>query len=126
MSSSDLELYLTVTEGDADAEMLDRLTGRLMGDLRKLGVDSAERPSGGPAPEDAKGDPFTLGALALVAVPALAPKLVEFLQGFAQRGVDRVVKIRTPAGLEVEFTAKKKLSESELLTLVEKLASIQA
>jgi len=126
MTSSEIPLYLTITEADADAERLDELTGRLLRDLRELGAESVERPSGEAVPEGAKGDAFTLGALALVAVPAFLPKLVEFLQAWALRGESRTVKIKTPAGLEVEFTPEKKLSEAELLALVEKLAQTLA
>jgi len=123
MASTEIQLDLTVTEVDVDPEGLDELTGRLLRDLRELGAESVERPSGGAAPEGVKGDAFTLGALALVAVPAFLPKLVEFLQAWSLRGESRRVKIKTPAGLEVEFTPEKKLSEAELLALVEKLTA---
>jgi hypothetical protein len=125
MTPSKVQLDLTVTEADADAERLDELTRYLLRDLRDLGAESVERRSGGPTPEGAKGDPLTLGALALVAVPSFLPKLVEFLQAWSLRGESRTVKIKTPAGLEVEFTPEKKLSEAELLALVDKLAQTQ-
>lgn len=125
MTSSEIQLYLTITEAEADAESLDELTGRLLRDLRELGAESVERPSGEAVPEGTKGDAFTLGALALAAVPAFLPKLVEFLQAWALRGENRTVRIKTPAGLEVEFTPEKKLSEAEVLALVEKLAQAQ-
>jgi hypothetical protein len=116
----------TVTEEDTDPERLDELTRHLMRDLRDLGVESVERPSGGVVPEGAKGDPFTLGALALVAVPAFLPKLIEFLQAWSLRGEEsRKVKIKTPAGLELEFTPEKRLSGAELVALVEGLAQAQ-
>jgi hypothetical protein len=122
MALTEIQLDLTVTEAGADAERLDELTSRLLRDLRELGAESVERPSGGAVPEGAKGDPFTLGALALVAVPAFLPKLVEFLQAWSLRGEDRKVRVKTPAGLEVEFTPEKELSQAELLALVEKLS----
>ena len=127
MTSTEIQLHMTVTEEDADPERLDELTGRLLRDLRELGAESVERPSGGVTPEGAKGDTFTLGALALVAVPAFLPKLVEFLQAWSLRGESqgRRVKIKTPAGLEVEFTPEKKLSQAELVALVENLTQTQ-
>ena len=127
MTSTEIRLHLNVTEEDADPERLDELTGRLLRDLRELGAESVERPSGGVTPEGAKGDAFTLGALAMVAVPAFLPKLVEFLQAWSLRGESqgRRVKIKTPTGLEVEFTPEKKLSQDELVALVEKLAQTQ-
>ena len=126
MTSSEIPLYLTITETDADAESLDELTGRLLRDLRELGAESVERPSGEAAPEGAKGDAFTLGALALAAVPAFLPKLVEFLQAWALRGENRTVRVKTSTGLEVEFTPEKKMSEAEVLALVDKLAQTRA
>jgi len=127
MTSSEIQLHLTVIEEDADPERLDELTGRLLRDLRELGAESVERPSGGVTPEGTKGDAFTLGALALVAVPVFLPKLIDFLQAWSLRGESqgRRVKIKTPTGLEVEFTPEKKLSQAELVTLVEKLAQTQ-
>jgi hypothetical protein len=125
MISSEIQLDLTIAEVGVDSKRLDGLTIRLMKDLRELGVESVKRPSSGKVPEGAKGDPFTMGALALVAVPVILPKLIEFLQAWSLRGESRKVKIKTPAGLEVEFTPEKKLSEAELLALVKKLAQAQ-
>ncbi len=121
MTPNEIQYRLTVTEAGVDDEILDELTRRLMRDLRDLGAESVERPAGEPAPKGAKGGPFTLGALALVAVPAFLPKLVEFLQAWSLRGESRKLKIKTPAGLEVEFTPEKILSQDELLALVKKL-----
>ncbi len=121
MVSSEIELQLTLAETDADAERLDELTRSLMRDLHDLGVESVDRPSGEPAPEAAKGDPFTWGALALALVPALLPELVEFLRDWARRNEGRTVKIKMPTGLEVEFTPEGKLTETQLASLVEKL-----
>jgi len=123
MSPNEVQLQLTVAEADADEERLDTLTGYLLRDLRELGAESVERAPGEAPPEGAKGDPLTLGALALVAVPAFLPTLVEFVQAWSLRGGSRKVTIKTPAGLEVEFTPEKQLSQNELLALVEKLAA---
>ena len=121
-----VQLDLSLSEAEADAERLDRLTARLMRDLRDLGLESVERPPGAAAPKRAKGDPFTLGALALVAIPTMLPKLVEFLQAWSLRGESRKLIIKTPAGLEVEFTPERKLSEAEGLALVDKLSQVPA
>ena len=118
-----VQLDLSLSEAEADAERLDRLTARLM---RDLGLESVERSPGAAAPKGAKGDPFTLGALALVAIPTMLPKLVEFLQAWSLRGESRKLIITTPAGLEVEFTPERKLSEAELLALVDKLSQVPA
>jgi len=122
MASNPIQLQLNLSVDHADARRLDELTRYLSRDLKQLGVESVERsPSGEVTRHGAKGDPFTLGALALVAMPAFLPKLVEFLQAWSLRGENRSVKIKTPAGLEVEFAPEKRLSHQELLELVEKL-----
>jgi len=124
MTLSEIKLDLAITEADADAEILDELTHRLLRDLRDLGVESVERPSGEAVPEGAKGDPVTIGALILAVMPVVLPKLVEFMQAWALRGENRTVKIKT-AGFEVEFTPEKRLSQAEFAALVEKLSKAQ-
>ncbi len=123
MTSDEVQLHLTITEAGADAERLDELTGYLMRDLRDLGAESVERAAGQPAPEGAKGDSFTWGALTLVAVPSFLSQLVGFLQAWSLRGESCRVKIKTPAGLEVEFTPESRLTQDELLALVEELTA---
>jgi len=119
---TEIRLDLSISEAGADAAWVDELTTRLMRDLRDLGTESVERQTGGVVPKGGKGDPFTLGALVLIAAPTLLPKLVEFLQAWSLRAEGRKVRIKTPAGLEVEFTPDKKLSEDELVSLVGKLS----
>ncbi len=124
--TNEIQLDLTIAELGADAERVDDLTQRLMRDLRDLGVEYVERPSGGPILEGSKeASAFTWGALALGAVPALLPKLVEFLKEWTLRGEKRTVKIKTPAGVEVEFTPEKRLSQDELLALVQRLIHVK-
>jgi hypothetical protein len=124
--TNDVQLHLTIAEPGTDAERVDDLTQRLMRDLRDLGAEYVERPTDGPTLEGAKGaDVFTWGALALGAAPAFLPKLVEFLKEWTLRGEKRTVKIKTPAGVEVEFTPEKRLSQDELLALVQRLTHVE-
>jgi hypothetical protein len=123
MTPSEIQLDLLITDKEADAEQLDDLTVRLMRDLRELGAESVERLAGEEVPEGAKGDSFTIGALALVAVPAVLPSLVNFLQAWSLRGDSRRVKIKTASGVEIEFTPEKKLSRQDLLELVAELSA---
>jgi len=85
MTPSEIKLDLLVVDKEADAERLDELTVRLMRDLRELGAESVERSPGEDVPDGAKGDAFTVSALALVAVPAKLPSLVNFLQTWSLR-----------------------------------------
>ena len=123
MTPSEIKLDLLVVDEEADAEQIDALTVRLMRDLRELGAEAVERPAGETIPEGAKGDPFTIGALILVAAPAILPKLMEFLQAWSLRGESRRVKIKTPAGLEIDIP--EDLPEDKLMSLVDKLMKAQ-
>lgn len=121
MIQNNVTFQITISEEEAEPERLDQLTIQLRRDLLDLGVDQASRPAGAVPVKGAKGDAFTLGALLLVAAPAMLPNLISFIQSWALRGENRKVKIKTPDGLEIEFTPEKKMSEAELLALVEKL-----
>lgn len=123
MNPSKVKIDLLITDKDANAEQLDELTARLMRDLRQLGAESVERSFGEDVPQGAKGDAFTVGALALVAVPAVLPSLVNFLQAWKLRGESRRVKIKTPAGLEIDIP--EDLPEDKLMSLVDKLIQAQ-
>lgn len=122
MDAVETQLEILIDEAGGDAEEVDRLTAYVQRDLRELGASSVERAAGEAAPEFAKGDPFTLGALALVAAPVLLPKILEFLQAIVLRGEQRRVRIKTPAGLEVEFTPEKRLTAAEVTSLARKLS----
>ncbi len=122
MSASEVKLQFSITEGDADAERLDELTQHWMRDLNDLGAESVERSGEEEAPPGAKGDPFTWGALALAVVPTLLPKLVELGQTWVSEGTDRTIRIKTPAGAEIEFTPDKPLSKDDMADLVQKLS----
>jgi hypothetical protein len=121
-----VKLLITIDQADIDAQQLDELTHYLLRDLRALGVESIERPSNENIPEGAKGEPFTLGILALAVMPNLVPKLVEFLQSWTLQKENCAVKIKTPAGLEIEFTPEKRLTQAELISLVERFSNISS
>ena len=126
MIQENITIQMTISDEEVGSERLDEQTTLLMQDLLELGADSVSKPAGGPAEKGRKGEAFTLGALLLVAAPALLPSLIRFIQAWALRGANRRVKIKTPEGLEIEFTPEKKLSEADLLALVEKLTKAQS
>ena len=121
MEPEQLSLLVTIDEAGTDRQQIDDLAGLLKEDLLELGVSDVRGASTSPAPDRSKGDPFTLGALALVVLPTLLPKLIECLSNWASRSEDRKVKIKTPSGVEVEFTSKKLLTSSEILDLTKQL-----
>lgn len=94
------EFQIEVSATDATDEELDRMTRQLLSELRELDVDSAELAKGGLAPEGSKGDPITIGSIALVTIPAILPKVADLVQAWASRGQGRTVKFK---GKGVEF-----------------------
>ena len=121
MMSVTSELQLNVMLSDLDEASLDRLMGTVRRDLRELGVMSVERVAADVVPPGAKGADSILGALALVVAPVLLPQLVTFFQALVLRGENRMVRIKTPEGLEIEFTPEKRLSEDDVVALVRRL-----
>ncbi|MBM3239488.1 hypothetical protein FJZ31_24610 [Candidatus Poribacteria bacterium] len=117
-----MNLHLDVGE-NADEEELDRLTRQLRDEMRELEVEAVELVSEKTTPEGAMGDAVTLGALAVVVLPVVIPKLIDFLQAWLMRGENRTVKIKTQVGdrsLEVEYSPKT-MSPSKLKKLVDML-----
>ena len=97
---SPIELKLEVSIEDASDEELDQMTRQLLAELRETEVESVQLAQAGPAPHGSKGDPVTLGAIALVALPTFLPKIVEAVQAWALRGQGRTVKFK---GKGIEF-----------------------
>jgi len=115
MDNQDLtQLNIEISASDATDEELDRMTRQLLSELRELDVESAELTRGGIAPQGSKGDPITLGSIALVVLPAALPKVFDLVQGWTTRGQGRTVKFK---GKGIEFEG----SPEELHKLLEKL-----
>ena len=126
MSSGAEVARLTLRVGagaDADDEELNRLTLQLRKELRDLdGVEPVKPVEAGTVEAGAKGDPITLGALVVAVLPALVPKLVEFLQAWSTRGENRTVKIETKVGdKSVSVEVPRTMPREELKGLVEML-----
>jgi hypothetical protein len=122
----ELHLYLEMDLGaDVGDDELDLQTRSLRRELLELGAGSAELLHGQPAPEGTKSvEAVTLGSLALVVLPAFLPKLVEYLQSWAQRDENRRVKVRTQVGdrsIELDYLPSS-LPDKELTRLVETLS----
>ncbi|MCO6451973.1 MAG: hypothetical protein J5I90_14415 [Caldilineales bacterium] len=123
---NEIDLQVSIVASDLDAQQLDEMTSYLQRDLRELGVDAVERAQGGDSvPARAKGDPFTLGALALVVAPVILPKVLEFLQAWVLRAEQRKIRIKTPDGLEIEFTPANRLTQAEVIALAKELTKTE-
>ena len=100
------QLLLQIHAGDdATAEELDRLTRQLLNELRDLPAVSEAKLITGAAPHGAKaGEALTAGALVIAIVPALVPKVLDWIQAWALRSSPRVVKFKGSInGHDLEF-----------------------
>jgi hypothetical protein len=109
-----VELTLEVVAADATDEELDRVTRQLLSELRELNVESAELTKGESAPSGSKGEPVTIGNIALEVLPVAIPSVVAFVQAWVMRGQGRTVKFK---GKGIEFEG----SPEELQKLLAKL-----
>lgn len=82
--TAQLKLVLDGGQG-ADAEETAQLSQQLRQDILQLDVDSADFDRSGVAPAGAKGDPITLGALAITLAPGLITSLFNLLQSWLTR-----------------------------------------
>lgn len=100
MGDSELtELRIEVSASDSTEEDIDRMTRQLLSELRNTDIESAELTRGGPAPSGTKSiDPVLMGNIAVAVLPALLPKLVDFVQAWAARGQGRIVKFKGKVG----------------------------
>src|SRR5919109_3613417 len=69
------QLNIEISASDATEEEIDRMTRQLLSELRELNVESAELTKGGPAPVGSKGDPITIGSIAIELLPAVLPSV---------------------------------------------------
>jgi hypothetical protein len=109
-----VELNLEVSASDATEEEIDRMTRQLLAELKATEVESAELVTSGSAPEGSKGDPVTIGTLALEVLPAVLPSVIALVQAWVMRGQGRTVKFK---GKGIEFEG----SPEELKKLLDKL-----
>jgi hypothetical protein len=123
-------LYLYVEAGeDADVDELDQLSRQLRSELEDLDVGTVDLVEASEIPAGAKSaEAVTWGALAITVLPALLPKLVEFLQSWVMRAEERKVKIKTVTGdqtVEIEYPTKG-VSAQDLEKLVKAMTGGQA
>jgi hypothetical protein len=77
----------------ADARELDELTRMLSNELRQVDVQSVERVAKGHAPRGSKGDPFTIGWLAVTLTPIVATRVFDILVDWTKRARERTIKV---------------------------------
>lgn len=101
-----LDFEIEITADDATQDELDHMTRSLLGELRRTDVESAELISAGEAPEGSKGDPITIGALAMTVLPAVLPSVIDLIKDWSARKAGRIVKFKGQ-GIEFEGSAEE-------------------
>ena len=95
-----IDLELEIQSEDATEEELDKMTRNLLSELKETDVESVNLISVGSAPEGSKGDPVTIGSLAMTVLPAVLPGVIDMVKDWASRGKGRTVKFK---GKGIEF-----------------------
>jgi hypothetical protein len=111
-----VEFDIEVSVTDARDEDIDGMTRQLLSELRELKVESAELAQGGLAPQGSKGDPITIGSIALGVLPAAVPGVITLVQAWMTRGQGRTVKFK---GKGIEFEGSPEELQKFLRTLEE-------
>jgi hypothetical protein len=111
-----VEFDIEVSVTDARDEDIDGMTRQLLSELRELKVESAELAQGGLAPQGSKGDPITIGSIALGVLPAAIPGVITLVQAWMTRGQGRTVKFK---GKGIEFEGSPEELQKFLRTLEE-------
>lgn len=118
-----INLALQIDLGeDSDEEELDYYSRQLLSEIQMLDVESVEAATAGAAPEGTKAvEAVTLGMLAVAALPAALPKLIELVQSWSLRGESRKVKVAAKIGdksVEIEYNPET-TSQAELKQTVD-------
>jgi hypothetical protein len=121
MADNPLHIDLTISAPANSDEELDRMTRQLLRELKGFDLESVQLKSGGSPPAGTKsGEAVTAGTIALSVLPAVFPKLVEFLQAWSLQGRGRTIKFKGKiAGQNIDFEGS--IAEMEkLVALLEK------
>jgi hypothetical protein len=109
------QLNLEISASDATEEDIDWMTRQLLSELKELDVESAKLAKGGAAPAGTKGDPISIGSIALELLPSVLPSVLGLVQAWVSRGQGRTVKFK---GMGIEFEG----SSEDLHKLLETLS----
>lgn len=104
--TDDTKLEIQINIIDATEAELDHATRRLLSELKELNVESAELTRGEPAPDGSKGDPVTIGSIALEVLPVAIPSVIGLVQAWIMRGQGRTVKFKAK-GIEFEGSSEE-------------------
>jgi len=105
MADNLLSIDLSISAPANSDEELDRMTRQLLRELKEFDLESIQLKPGGTAPKGTKGvEAITAGTIAVSVLPAVFPKIVEFLQAWSLQGRGRTIKFKGRiAGQNVDF-----------------------
>ena len=110
-----IEFSVQISAENRTEEDIDLMARQLLFELKETDVESAELVGEGIAPSGTKSaDPVIVGNIIVVVLPAVLPKVLDFIQAWATRGQGRIVKFK---GRGIEFEG----SPEEFQKLLEKL-----
>ena len=103
--SEALHFSLTITNPNSNDDELDHLTRQLLMELKDLDVESVRLATSDSAPAGTKGlDSMTAGTIAMTVLPAMLPKVLEFLQSWSMQGRGRTIKFKGKiANQQIDF-----------------------
>jgi hypothetical protein len=110
---------------DATTEEVNKATTLLVSELQNSDADSVEKVQSDELEEGAKGDPITLGAIALGLGAAAAPEIVKIIHSWVTRRHSDTVSLKIKLGNdEIEFTTAASASPDELEALTDRFATL--
>jgi len=86
-------VVVQINSAHADTMQLDELSRSLANQIRELEVNSIDRLAKDEAPPGSKGDPFTVGWLAITLAPKLINTLFDMLAEWVSRDRSRTLKV---------------------------------
>lgn len=115
MNSPNLtHINIEISASDATEEDIDQMTRQLLSELRELDVQSVKLAKGELAPSGSKGDPITIGSIAMEVLPAVLPGVLALVQTWITRGQGRTVKFKSKG---IEFEGSPEQFQKLLATL---------
>lgn len=109
-----IELIVQISAENTTEEDIDFMTRQFLSELREVDVEWAELTKGGPGPKGTKGDPVTIGSIAVGILPIAIPGVVTLVQAWMARGQGRNVKFK---GKGIEFEGSPEELQKLLATL---------
>lgn len=104
-------------QADMDVDELSQLTNYLRSELEDMDIESITDVRNQAVPSGAKVvDPLTVGALIVAVLPAILPKVMEFIQAWTLRGEGHTVRVKYQRGdrsVEVEYPVRMAPDEAK-------------